>query len=278
MQAFSYKNLLIGLTQDPPLPSAALEFGLDLAQKCAARVTVEVDATYDAPLDMVTYEGAAMIEAANARFQLAAEEAGETARRHASTSGVPCTVLSSRETYAALVRGFATTARTFDVAILDARETATAPSSRYVEEALMSSGRPVIVVPPEWTSRPLERAVVAWDGGAEAARAVNEALPLLAGMRSVEVVCARSPDLLRDQIPGLEIEQHLRRHGVEATLVGLPIIEKSPVKTVIAHVRNIRADLVVMGGFSHWWLRELVLGGMTKTMLDDVPAVLFLSH
>jgi nucleotide-binding universal stress UspA family protein len=94
----------------------------------------------------------------------------------------------------------------------------------------------------------------------------------------VDVVCARSRELPRDHIPGLEIEQHLRRHGVEATLLGLPIIEKSPVKTVIAHVRDTRADVVVMGGFSHWWLRELVLGGMTKTMLEDVPAVLFLSH
>jgi nucleotide-binding universal stress UspA family protein len=97
-------------------------------------------------------------------------------------------------------------------------------------------------------------------------------------MISVEVVCVRPEEHLRDHIPGLEIELHLRRHGINATLTGLPTIGKDPVKTLIAHVQNVRPDLVVMGGYSHSWVRELVLGGMTRSMLTTCPSVLFLSH
>ncbi|MGD0633585.1 MAG: universal stress protein [Beijerinckiaceae bacterium] len=278
MSVRSYKNLYTGLTLDPLLPSPALEFSFDLAAKCGAHLTVEVDATYDIPVDIMTYEATAISSELNDRFVQEAEKAAERVRFYAAESGVPCTVLSATETYAALVRRFAVTARTFDLAILDASQTALGGSNQYVEEALLQSGRPVAIVPEGLKQAKLERGLVAWDGSAQAARAVNEALPLLTSMISVEVVCVRPEEHLRDHIPGLEIELHLRRHGINATLTGLPTIGKDPVKTLIAHVQNVRPDLVVMGGYSHSWVRELVLGGMTRSMLTTCPSVLFLSH
>ena len=60
MSVRSYKNLYTGLTLDPLLPSPALEFSFDLAAKCGAHLTVEVDATYDIPVDIMTYEATAI--------------------------------------------------------------------------------------------------------------------------------------------------------------------------------------------------------------------------
>jgi nucleotide-binding universal stress UspA family protein len=278
MSVSSYKNLYAGLTLDPLLPSPALDFSLDLAAKFGAHLTVQVDATYDIPVDIMTYEATAISAELNDRFAEEAEKAAERVRLYANTTGVPCTVLSATETYAALVRRFAVTAQTFDLAIVDASQTALGGSNQYVEEALLQSGRPVAIVPETLIKAKFERGLVAWDGSAQAARAVNEALPLLTQMTSVEVVCVRPEEHLRDHIPGLEIEQHLQRHGINATLIGLPTVDKDPVKTLGVHIQNARPDLVVMGGYSHSWVRELVLGGMTRSMLKNCPSVLFLSH
>lgn len=278
MPASTFKNLYAGLTLDPPLPSPALDFALDLAAKWRAHLTVQADATCDMPIDIMTYEATAIAAETNGRFAEEAEQAAERIRLYARESGVPTTVLSATETYATLVRRFAINARAFDLSILDSSPMGFAGSNHYVEEALLQSGRPVAIVPAGFSPAKLDKAIVAWDGSAQAARAVNEALPLLAAMTSIEVVCVQTGRQLEDHVPGIDIELHLRRHGLNAVLTNLPTAGRDPVRTLITHVTNAKPDLVVMGGYSHSWVRELLLGGMTRSMLETTPAVLFLSH
>lgn len=274
--ATGYKNLLVGLTRDPPFPSAALDLAFDLAGRWDAHVTVEVDATTDMPVGMMNFEASAMVMAVNDRLAHQAEAAAERVRFLAGTSGVPCSVRVSKAVYATLVRGFGLQARVHDLAILD--RAAEGGVDSYAVEALFGGGRPVMIVPAAIDHYAGARAVVAWDGSAEAARAINAALPLLKSAQAVEVVCVRKAKDLIGQIPGIEMETHLSRHGVKSTLVDLPVQGTGEVQTFLGHIGDVRADLVVMGGYSHPRLREWILGGMTEAMLQACPAVLFMSH
>ena len=274
MAMLGYKNLLVGLAPDPRLPSAALDFGFNLASRFDAHLTVEVDATDDVPVDAMTYEAVTMVETVNDRFAAAAKAICERVEVLARIAGVRCTVRSSSQTYLTLETAFAILARNHDLAILDAGET----GARYTIRALFESGRPVIVVPSTRVASPMRHAIVAWDGSPGAARALNDAIPLLRMIDTVELVCVRPKQQLRDSLPGFEITEHLHRHDVDAILQELPIVGGDAIATLVEHVRQTKADLVVMGAFSHSRLSERILGGMTRSMLDLCPVPLFLSH
>ena len=173
-----------------------------------------------------------------------------------------------------LRHAFAAVARTHNVAILGDGEA----DAAYAESALYESGRPVMVVPTGTVSCHLSRCAVVWDGSATAARAVNDALSLLKVFDAVEIICVRDESQLRDQLPGFEITEHLNRHGIDAVLHEVLILHEDTVGTLLRHVGGSHFDLVVMVAYSHSWLRERLLGGATRSLLDLHPTALFLSH
>ena len=127
--------------------------------------------------------------------------------------------------YALRVRhGLAAVARTCDVAILgeDQSEAAYAVSSLY------ERARPVMSVP-----KATEGAAARSPGTAArtAARAVNDATPLLDALDAVELVCVRQETRLRDELPGFEITQHLVRHEIDAVLHEVPVLRNDAIDT-----------------------------------------------
>jgi nucleotide-binding universal stress UspA family protein len=219
-----------------------------------------------------------LVATENRRLSRLAAAAAETARHDAAASGVNCTTEAPHLPYPDLVRSFTDQARVHDVTILDAEPVALAVDRGLIETVLTDSGRPLIVVPRDHDTFTASRIVVAWDGSAKAARALNDALPFLRAAEAVDVVVVTGEKDLSDAVPGTEIASHLARHGVNVTVRNLAA-ERGDVAQTLRNVSvQSGAGLIVMGAYVHSRLRQMVLGGTTQSLLRSSPLPLFLSY
>ena len=148
------------------------------------------------------------------------------------------------------------------------------------DQLVLASGRPVLTLPVDWTGPTLgSRALVAWNGRREAARAVFDALPLLRRSEAVRLLSVRETahEQLGQFTPGDEIAATLARHGVEVDVAAVHCERASVSEEIRAHAQEFAADLLVMGCYGHSRLRETILGGVTHDMLRDAPIPLLLS-
>lgn len=149
------------------------------------------------------------------------------------------------------------------------------------EAVMLESGRPALVVPYAGRHRAVgTNVIVAWDGGREAARAVNDALPLLAPGASVTVL-ALDPDRTSaggTGYPGQDIAAHLARHGVRVEAAHYVTEDISVGDMLLSRAADLGADLIVMGAYGHARLRELVLGGTTRHILAHMTVPVLMSH
>jgi nucleotide-binding universal stress UspA family protein len=149
------------------------------------------------------------------------------------------------------------------------------------EEVVFASSRPAIVVPQRYKPKTVgESVVVAWNAGKEAARAVWDALPLLKSAREVSVLAIdpkRGP-AAHGQVPGADIATHLARHGVRTQVERLASDDENSADVLLRRAGELGADLLVMGAYGHSRLREFVLGGMTRSMLQRMTIPVLMSH
>jgi nucleotide-binding universal stress UspA family protein len=150
-----------------------------------------------------------------------------------------------------------------------------------VETAFMDTGRPALVVPHLGARvMPPRRVLVAWNGSREAARAVHDALPLL---RAAEDVIVLIVDADRQGVrfgpqPGAGLLAHLARHEVTARVKAVDSGGAATGTTILAQADAESVDLVVMGGYSHSRLRQMMLGGTTRTLLERMSLPILFSH
>lgn len=174
-------------------------------------------------------------------------------------------------------------ARYADLLILGQPDSSDSPlSGRHLaEEVVLASGRPVLVIPYIGVNGTLgERVVIAWDAGREAARAVNDSLPVLEQAKEVTVVAinARASADGHGPEPGADIALHLARHGCQVKVERLESHEIGIGDTLLSYLADRSADMVVMGAYGHARLRELILGGMTQHMLAHMTVPALMSH
>ncbi len=151
-------------------------------------------------------------------------------------------------------------------------------SRMVVESLLLGSGRPVLVVPSYGRFPTVgERVLVAWNATREAARALNDALPILKRAKAVTVLSVDPPDAAR-RIPGADVALHLARHGVkvEATSAYAKDIDVGDV--LLSHAADLGADMIVAGGYGHTRAREMVFGGVTRHLLAHMTVPVLMSH
>jgi nucleotide-binding universal stress UspA family protein len=143
---------------------------------------------------------------------------------------------------------------------------------------LALGGRTPVLAMPETADRfaVTGRAMVAWDGSAEAATALIHAVPLLKLAQAVHVVTVEEED--KPDFPATEAPEYLARHGIGVELHSLPR-RGEPVEAVLTRMmETLRADWMVMGVFGHSRVREMVFGGVTRRMLRDTRIPLLLAH
>jgi len=150
-----------------------------------------------------------------------------------------------------------------------------------LEGPLFESGRPVIVVPPEWTPREIGRSVlVCWKPTREAVRALADAGDFLTGARNVTVVTvdARPSVSGYGEHPGADIAAHLARRGVKVELVNIDSTGRSDAKAIQDQAVAVNADLIVMGGYGRSRMSEFIFGGVTREMLKTAGVPVLMSH
>jgi nucleotide-binding universal stress UspA family protein len=147
------------------------------------------------------------------------------------------------------------------------------------EELALGVGRPILVVPRYGTFPTVgERVVIAWNGSREATRAVNDALPLLERATKVTVLSIDPKDQPESRVPGADIALHLARHGVAAEVASIEGSDIGVGDALLSRVADLGADLIVMGAYGHSRLREMVLGGATRHLLQHMTVPVLMSH
>jgi nucleotide-binding universal stress UspA family protein len=278
----SYKDLLV--TVDATRASQArIELAAWLAERFGAHLAglysfpyAEGPAyafSYDAPLLMAAREQ--LME----RFQQRAEEAHAafeaTLQRH-GVSGEWRTTRSFADEEAALHARYA------DLAIVGQLEPGLSDFSMpRPEDVTLASGCPMLVIPYTGSVLRIERhAIVGWNASREARRAVADALPLLRLVRKVTVIAVNPRRGIsgHGEEPGADIALHLARHGVTAEVEHAVTDELDPADQLLSRAADLGSDLLVMGAYSHARVRELVLGGTTRSILKHMTVPVLMSH
>lgn len=275
------KSILIGLTKEhgPDEVSSAVEYGLSLAEQAGAHVTVQA-ASVKLVLGVAGTSRllAGLVAAENKRLQTLAEAAARTAQADAALGGVICTTETPHLRYTELLAAFSRQARLHDLTIVDAESGAFDVDRGLIEALLINSGRPLLVVPPGRDAFSCRRIVLAWDGSAKAARAAADALPFLQAAENVDVVSITGEKALPDTIMGADIAPHLSRHGVKVTVHCLAATRGDVAQALRDAAARFEAEMIVMGGYVHSRLRQLMLGGVTQSLLRQSPASLLMSY
>lgn len=143
----------------------------------------------------------------------------------------------------------------------------------------LSSGRPVLVVPHGAGDYSIgDNILVAWKAGAEAVRAVHDAMPLLKAAAEVTVVEVTEKAKDSRRLVGAEMARHLTRHGAKVSVRTVEGSIMNDAAKILAQADEVGADLIVMGAYGHSRLREVVMGGMTNYILKHHTVPLLLSH
>ncbi len=145
-----------------------------------------------------------------------------------------------------------------------------------LETALFQGSRPVLLAP----TRPAQRiggvAAIAWNGSAEAARAVAGALPFLRKADAVHILTASTGKTDLSVADGLA--DYLAWQGILAAAKPVEPIVSSVGAALLTTASDLGADLLVMGGYTHSRLRQLILGGVTRHVLGNAELSVLMTH
>ncbi|MEI5999996.1 universal stress protein [Paraburkholderia bengalensis] len=155
-------------------------------------------------------------------------------------------------------------------------------AEQFIENLVMAAGRPVLVVPSSGSFTECGKHIlIAWDASREATRAIHDALPFLSNASKVTLVTVNAE---RDapgcpRIPGADIALTLARHGVKVEVRDIAAEGGTPVGDVLlSQVSDLGCDMIVMGAYAHTRLRDLVMGGATRTLLRSMTVPVLFSH
>lgn len=276
-----YKNLLVHV-DDSKACEARIQAAIALAQAHQAHLTgLYVAADVTLPGSVRAEVPAAILSGlqgqleerlaeAEARFTKTVERAGLTAdcrTAHGPAPRIPAVI--------------ALHARYADLVVLgQADPEEGGEAGPYVaEDVVLSSGRPGLIIPYIGAGKTLgERIMIAWDGGREAARAVNDAMPMLERAKSASVLVIDPHKGRHGQEPGADIALHLARHGVRVEAEHLQARDLSVADALLSRLADEDIDLLVMGAYGHSRTREWVLGGTTRQVFEQMTVPVLMSH
>src|SRR5215216_3016926 len=268
--------LSVGGTRD-----AAADYAISVAAAFEAHVT-GVAFAYEPVIPGTVLGGFPydFIEASRAESRKAAGAAVARFDRAANNAGVSAESRISETTLVGAAELFGRMARRFDLAVVAQGEPdKVVGQDLVIEAALFQSGRPVIAVPYIQTvALALNRVLVGGDGSQTAARAIGDAMPLLARAQAVDVVIVATDRPKRDEITGADMAHHLARHGLTVDVRRIVANDVDVANTLLSYAADSSADLIVMGGYGHSRVREFVLGGATRGILQAMTVPVLMSH
>jgi nucleotide-binding universal stress UspA family protein len=148
-----------------------------------------------------------------------------------------------------------------------------------VKAAIYDCARPVVIAPPDSATKSISSVVVAWNGSAQAARAVGYALPFLEKACTVTIVVAGAKP---EDVGTSLLSRNLGRRGIDATVETMDagaVSGRGRGRALLDYAKEKKADLLVMGAYGHGGLTNFLgLGGATAKVISSCPVPLLLAH
>jgi len=284
MRLMNYKDLLVVLDAD-----ASARPRIEIAAALAERFAAHLVGLYalpipEAPRHFGYYDPALLnpfFEELRARAREAAAKTKEMFEHTASLRGVSA---EWREIPDGADADPTLHARYADLAILGQLDLDSGEPDAIrprPEQVALASGRPILVVPYAGNFPNVGRRVlIGWNATREAARAVNDAMPLLTAAEIVTVLTIdpREGPRAHGELPGADVSLHLARHGVKAEIERTVSADLPVGEVLLSRAADLGADLLVMGAYGHSRARELLLGGATRSLLRSMTLPVLMSH
>jgi hypothetical protein len=180
--------------------------------------------------------------------------------------------------YSHALKQFSCVARYYDITVVSQNKGQDSISNEIIISSLFGSGRPTFVIPQDYTKPfKFDKAIICWDGGIQATRTLADALPILAYTKNIDVLCIGFLEEDIEYLKSYNVIKYLLKHGIKANLHNLPSVENKAA-LIKSYAQENSADYIIMGGYGHWRLREMVFGGTTESMLKISDLPLFISH
>lgn len=168
-----------------------------------------------------------------------------------------------------------------DLAIIERDIALDSVLSDVLGETLLTCRTACLVLPPRW-DKPVHfrHLVIGWNGSLEAARAIRAALPIAIRAEHVTVLTDRSQtdDDESGNAPHFEPIDYLRRHGVATRERPVSATPRESGRMLLAEANRLAADILVMGAYGRTRVRERMLGGATKYVLENAQIPLLMQH
>ncbi len=149
------------------------------------------------------------------------------------------------------------------------------------DQVILEAGRPVLVVPYTYRGDGIgKRVMVGWDASQLASRAIHDALPFLERADKVTVMVINPEVGIKGHgdLPGADVAAHLARHNVCAEADHVTNTDVNTGDQLLSRAADLDADLVVTGAYGHARWKELILGGVTRHLLESMPVPVLMSH
>lgn len=269
-----FKEFLVQVDESAPC-AERLKLSFDLAQRHGARLTglfVQLD-----PKRRSLIGGGPSED-----FENAHNAAKRLFESHAKDSGVETRWIGlSQGKRDFVIREAVRCARFFDLSIL-AQPDRDGPDNlpaELPEELLMHSGSPALIVPYAGTFNEMgKKVLLAWNGSAEAARAVRDALPLLSSAEEAIVVALSDHAVVESDTPFLGILDRLKAYGVNCRCEAFNPGDSHTMDILLSTAVDEDCDLIVMGAFGHYGFPKFHRGEGTRYMLQHIAVPVFMAH
>jgi nucleotide-binding universal stress UspA family protein len=153
------------------------------------------------------------------------------------------------------------------------------PAHMAPEKILLETGGPLLIIPNDWEGETIgQQIVIGWNATPTARHAVVDALAFLGAARSVTVLLIDpAKHWGHGRAPGADVALYLTRHGAPVIVEELRTRGSPVAEALLGYLENRPVDLLVLGAYSHARMRELILGGVTRTLLARVPVPVLIS-
>ncbi len=152
--------------------------------------------------------------------------------------------------------------------------------AELVEQAVLHSGRPILIVPfaghfPDAG----HRVMIAWNGSREAARALNDAMPFLHSASYVGLLAINfEPDPPNGEAPFADVKHHLAAHGITPEIETVRVANDEAMELLLSRLTDESIDLLVMGAYGRYGFPFLHPGKSTRHVLDHMTVPVLMAH
>ena len=278
----AYKDLLVQV-DDSKGCEARIAAAIELADRFDAHLTaLYLIPEIILPIAAEGYFGADIYSSIEKQEQERADAAIERFRKAAEAEDIEYDTRTDQSAIADFSRRLEVHSRYADLLIVgQPDQTELVPSVPSPGDVVLHAAAPVLVVPfiglrPSFG----KRAMIAWNASRESARAVKHAMPFLERAEAVDIVSfhPRERDNAHGELPGADIALHLARHGIDVDVQRLEGHDIDVGNALLSHAADRDSDLLVMGCYGHSRLREFVLGGATRTILQSMTLPVVMGH